>query len=111
MREVCLYYKIPHYVNPHYARLIVQISLYSVIHIVGIPLNSVESTQYEVHCREEYDTTGGPLIIPFYVLEKYGVMRNSIMQGVLYSAMYKWYNAMRGMYSIKMVHCKDFGPK
>ena len=32
--------------------------------------------------------TGGPLIVPFYVLEKYGVMRNSTMQDILYSAMY-----------------------
>ena len=35
---------------------IVRIPLYSVLHIVRIPLNSVESTQYEAHYREESDT-------------------------------------------------------
>ena len=38
-------------------------------------------------------STGGPRIVPFYVLEKYGVMQNSTLQDVPYSAIYKWYNA------------------
>ena len=51
-------------------------------------------------------TTVGPCIVPFYIPEKYGVMKNSNMQDILYRAILN--GTMQGINSIKKVQCKDF---